>query len=279
MTRPGLVDRTSAAQAPTGPGELGGSDARTAGGDAGPGGAGWAQRWWARRYWVGAAALVVLTAISLAVSVRALSKPTLSEGAVNRMIDSKIGSAVNNLQAQPPAGVVVYNQVAPTMVVIQANTPGATSGESIGAGVVVSKTGEILTAFHVVDSATSIKVSFSDGTTSPATIHTSDASHDIASLTPQHPPAVTVPAVLGGGVRIGDQVFAVGHPLGLVDTLTAGVVSGLDRTFKVRNGRILTGLIQFDAAVNPGNSGGAAGQPRGPGRRDRDGDSQPGGGR
>ncbi len=58
--------------------------------------------------------------------------------------------------------------------------------------------------------------------------------------------------MLGGGVPIGDEVFAVGHPLGLVDTLTAGVVSGLDRTFKVGNGRTLTGLIQFDAAVNPG---------------------------
>ena len=62
--------------------------------------------------------------------------------------------------------------------------------------------------------------------------------------------------MLGGGVQIGDQVFAVGHPLGLVDTLTAGVVSGLDRTFTVANGRTLTGLIQFDAAVNPGSSGG-----------------------
>ena len=62
--------------------------------------------------------------------------------------------------------------------------------------------------------------------------------------------------MLGGGVQIGDEVFAIGHPLGLVDSLTAGVVSGLDRTFKVGNGRTLAGLIQFDAAVNPGNSGG-----------------------
>ena len=161
-------------------------------------------------------------------------------------------------------------------MVIQANIPGATASESIGAGVVVSKTGEILTALHVVKGATSIKVSFSDGTTSPATIQTSDAAHDIASLMPQHPPAVIVPAVLGGGVRIGDEVFAVGHPLGLVDSLTAGVVSGLDRTFKVGNGRTLTGLIQFDAAVNPGNSGGPLLNSPGPGRRDRDGDRQPG---
>jgi S1-C subfamily serine protease len=199
---------------------------------------------------------VLLAATSLAVSLHALSKPTLSAGAVNGIVNSKVSSALNSLQTQPPAGVVVYNQVAPTMVVIQANTLGATPGESLGAGVVVSNTGEILTALHVVEGAPSIKVSFPDGTTSAATIRTSDALHDIASLTPQHPPAVIVPAVLGGGPRIGDDVFAVGHPLGLVDSLTAGVVSGLNRTFKGANGRTLTGLIQFDAAVNPGSSGG-----------------------
>jgi S1-C subfamily serine protease len=55
---------------------------------------------------------------------------------------------------------------------------------------------------------------------------------------------------------VGDEVFAVGHPLGLVGTLTAGVVSGLDRSFRAPDGHTLTGLIQFDAAVNPGNSGG-----------------------
>ncbi len=69
-------------------------------------------------------------------------------------------------------------------------------------------------------------------------------------------PAVIVPAVLGGSAQIGDEAFAVGNPLGLVASLSAGVVSGLDRTFKVAGGRTLSGLIQFDAAVNPGSSGG-----------------------
>ncbi len=201
-------------------------------------------------------AVVLLAATSLAVSLHALSKPTLSAGAVNATVNAKVGSAINSLQTQPPAGVLVYKQVAPAMVLIQAHSPGAKSEESLGAGVIVTNTGEILTALHVVEGATSIKVSFSDGTTSAATIRSSDATHDIASLTPRRSPGVVVPAVLGGGVRIGDQVFALGHPLGLVDTLTAGVVSGLDRTFKGAHGRTLTGLIQFDAAVNPGNSGG-----------------------
>jgi S1-C subfamily serine protease len=75
-------------------------------------------------------------------------------------------------------------------------------------------------------------------------------------LTPQQLPTVVVPAVLGGGAQIGDETFAVGNPLGLVGSLSAGVISGLGRTFPLTNGKTLTGMIQFDAAVNPGNSGG-----------------------
>ena len=65
-----------------------------------------------------------------------------------------------------------------------------------------------------------------------------------------------MPAVLGGGVQVGDEAYAVGHPLGYVDSLTSGVISGLDRSAKANDGKTLRGLIQFDAAVNPGNSGG-----------------------
>ena len=69
-------------------------------------------------------------------------------------------------------------------------------------------------------------------------------------------PGLVVPAVLGGGAQVGDAVFAVGNPLGLQASLTAGVVSALGRSIRVDAGRTLAGLIQFDAAVNPGNSGG-----------------------
>jgi S1-C subfamily serine protease len=87
-------------------------------------------------------------------------------------------------------------------------------------------------------------------------VKSSDPDHDIAVLTPAKLPEVVVPAVLGGGAQIGDEAFAVGHPLGLVGSLSSGVISGLDRSFPLSNGKTLTGMIQFDAAVNPGNSGG-----------------------
>ena len=86
-------------------------------------------------------------------------------------------------------------------------------------------------------------------------VSTDEPQNDIAVLAADKQPQTIVPAVIGGGARVGDPVFAVGHPLGLVDSLTAGVVSGLDRSVPVPGGT-LNGLIQFDAAVNPGNSGG-----------------------
>ncbi len=122
-----------------------------------------------------------------------------------------------------------------------------------------------MTAYHVVDGASSIKVTFADGTDTSAEIVDSTPENDIAVLQPTSPPGLIVPAVLGGGVQIGDDTYAVGNPLGLGGSLSAGVISGLDRTVTRENGDgDLKGLIQFDAAVNPGSSGGPL--PTGPGR-------------
>jgi S1-C subfamily serine protease len=87
-------------------------------------------------------------------------------------------------------------------------------------------------------------------------IATTDSANDIAVLVPQRTPAPIVPAVLGGGGQVGDEAYAVGHPLGYAASLTSGVISGLERTIKGTGGKTMRGLIQFDAAVNPGNSGG-----------------------
>jgi putative serine protease PepD len=99
---------------------------------------------------------------------------------------------------------------------------------------------------------------FADGTKSAAHIISSDPDNDIATLGADVLPSVVVPAVLGSsqGVAIGDPVVAVGHPLGLIGSTTSGVVSGLDRSVTETDESELKGLIQFDAAVNPGSSGG-----------------------
>ena len=100
-------------------------------------------------------------------------------------------------------------------------------------------------------------MTFADGTESAAQVASSEPDRDTAVLQPDQPPSVIVPAVLAGGVKVGDDTYSVGNPLGLVDSLTAGVVSALDRSIEREDGSgSLDGLIQFDAAVNPGSSGG-----------------------
>jgi S1-C subfamily serine protease len=101
-------------------------------------------------------------------------------------------------------------------------------------------------------------VLFADGSRVVAEVANQQPDLDIAVLHPLSPPDLIVPAVLGStsGLRIGDEAYAVGNPLGLVASMSAGVISGLNRSYELDDGGRLEGLIQFDAAVNPGNSGG-----------------------
>ncbi|MGH3212198.1 MAG: S1C family serine protease [Trebonia sp.] len=142
----------------------------------------------------------------------------------------------------------IYQRVAPSVVTIR-------TGHDLGTGVIVADDGTILTADHVVAGGGSITVTFADGTVASATVASADAKTDIAELSPARLPQVVVPATLGGGADVGASVVAIGNPLGLTDSVSAGVVSGLDRTTDTDTGK-RSGLIQFDAAVNPGSSGG-----------------------
>jgi S1-C subfamily serine protease len=153
----------------------------------------------------------------------------------------------------------VYQALVPSVVLIQTTGGGSSAdrnAKGTGTGVIVNADGTILTAQHVIDGADTIKVSYADGTTSAARVASADAAQDIATLTPATLPATLVPAVLGGGLAVGDDVVAIGNPLGLTLSTTSGVVSGLDRVLRRAKPGDMSGLIQFDAAVNPGSSGG-----------------------
>jgi putative serine protease PepD len=160
----------------------------------------------------------------------------------------------------------VYGTLVPSVVFIQATGGSSTRGveggtaaaeSASGTGVIVNADGTVLTALHVVEGATAIQLTFADGSGSSAKIATAVAANDIATLTVAKLPSVVVPAVLGGaGLSVGDDVVAIGNQLGLRNSTTAGVVSGLDRSVGRGTTPELTGLIQFDAAVNPGSSGG-----------------------
>ena len=129
----------------------------------------------------------------------------------------------------------------------------------VGSGVIVNDAGDILTALHVVTGTTKIDIYFADGSQTTGEIISAEPENDIAVVHPAEPPELIVPAVLGssGAMRVGDEAYAVGNPFGLVASLSAGVISGFDRSISVEGSdQKLEGLIQFDTAVNPGNSGG-----------------------
>jgi S1-C subfamily serine protease len=210
---------------------------------------------WLRLALVAVAALLVVGGIYVA--TRDTSPPQLDEAEVGTIASDVAGKAIEKLESKPPASATVYQQILPSLVEIEANRPFSDGEEaSLGAGVIVNRSGAILTALHVVDGAEGVRVSFVDGTRSTASVVSTDPANDIAVLRPDRGPEVVVPAVLGGGGHVGDDAYAVGHPLGYVGSLSAGVISGLDRSVEAANGRKLQGLIQFDTAVNPGNSGG-----------------------
>lgn len=205
-----------------------------------------------RRVLLAAAAVIVVAALGIWFVGRDKGPAPITADDVNKAVTKAIDDEAKKQAAAPSDGSVVYASIRPSLVVIGTGRAGSSG---LGAGTVVKDDGTILTALHVVNGATTITVTFADGTQSPATITASTPSQDIAVLTPTTLPEVVVPAVLGGGARVGDVVFAVGHPLGYVDSVSSGVVSATNRTVTVQ-GIKLTGLIQTDAAINPGNSGG-----------------------
>lgn len=135
---------------------------------------------------------------------------------------------------------------------------GAEVVRGVGSGVVIVDKGVILTNLHVVAGAPRVQVVFADGQTSDAAVINTQPENDLAVLQAQTVPDDLVPATLKSthDLAMGDHVIAVGFPFGIGPSVSAGIVSGLRRQYESPDGKRLTNLIQFDAAVNPGNSGG-----------------------
>ena len=159
----------------------------------------------------------------------------------------------------------VYNAVSPSVVNITTRVLQRTGffevipQEGAGSGFVVSDEGYILTNNHVVEGAEGVEVTFSDETVLPARVVGRDPANDLALLEVDAPPGLLVPVALGAseGLEVGQRAIAIGNPFGQFGrTLTTGVVSALGRTLQSPDGREMEGLIQTDAAINRGNSGG-----------------------
>ncbi len=158
----------------------------------------------------------------------------------------------NNIEAVREA---VISKVKPEVVQINVATQ---QGGGLGSGVIIDKRGYIVTNNHVIQGAKAIQVVLSDGTKLPAQLTGADPADDLA-VVKINPPANIAVATLGDSskLKVGQDVLAIGNPLGITQTVTNGIVSALGRSVNEPGGHTLPNAIQTDAPINPGNSGGA----------------------
>jgi len=203
----------------------------------------------------------VLCAVAV-VLVYDLLKPE-PERLVQRDVEATFSRMLEEAPPEPSFASVAYEVIRPSVVLV--HTPGSKEeggqemSGAVGTGVVIVDSGIILTALHVVMEAETVLVIFADGLESPAAVIARQPENDLAVLQAMVIPDDLIPATMAGSgmLQVGDEVAAVGHPFGISNSLSAGVVSGLGRTYvSPDTGLPLSNLIQFDAAVNPGNSGG-----------------------
>ena len=186
------------------------------------------------------------------------AEAVISRPPATSVASSPVASSANSaVPAQPISAATIYKQASPGIVTITTEVARrGRVGEGTGSGIVLDTSGNILTNAHVIAGASQIQVTFSDGKTTSGTLAGSNTTADLAVVHVSVAASSLHPVPLGDSntVRVGDGVYAIGAPFGLAETMTAGIVSGLNRS---NQGSGLTGLIQTDAPINPGNSGGA----------------------
>jgi S1-C subfamily serine protease len=157
------------------------------------------------------------------------------------------------LDAYSATVVRVAETVLPSVAAVSVRTDGGAGAGSAS----VFRAGLLLTSAHVVAGAREVGLAFTDGTSVEAQVVGSDVLSDLAVLRAQGPVPDAVPLGDAARLRVGQLVVALGNPLGLAGSVTAGIVSALGRSLPTASGRVIDEVVQTDAALNPGNSGGA----------------------
>lgn len=210
-----------------------------------------------KRY--GSAIAIALLSLALIFTIGMLAGRTSTGSGTSTASTAK--SATSLTTSQTSAGTLQTLQeaaiakVEPAVVELQVTTA---QGQQIGSGVIIDAKGDIITNNHVVNGEQSIVVMLSNGTTEQAQLVGTSAAHDLAVVRIQ-PFAHMVVAEIGNSANltVGQEVLAIGNPLGITETATQGIVSALNRSVTEPTGTKLTSTIQTDASINPGNSGGA----------------------
>jgi len=208
--------------------------------------------------------LVAMGAVLAGLALLALQRGGPGQRALTQKdIDKAVLHTLATKELPSPAAKAA-EAVRPAVVRVSGVTPGergdADLEDGVGSGVVIVDTGVILTNLHVVTGSEKVMVEFADGHESEAVVINTKPEHDLAVLQAKSLPKDGLEAATlrsTSDLQPGDQVVAVGFPFGIGPSVSAGVISGLGREFRSQQGkRTLTNLIQFDAAANPGNSGG-----------------------
>lgn len=181
--------------------------------------------------------------------------------AVNRNARSAAGATAADrhlLDAYSAAVVDVVERVSPAVVHVQVRgNRGGRQAQGTGSGVIVSPDGLVLTNNHVIEGAAEISLGVADGRNFKARVLGRDPDSDLAVLRGETTETLPVAALANSkAVRPGQIAIAIGNPLGFESTVTAGIVSAVGRSLRAQNGRLIGDVIQTDAALNPGNSGG-----------------------
>jgi S1-C subfamily serine protease len=215
-----------------------------------------ARRWphWRGRVLAGLAVAAVIALLYAAI-------PPTPRAITQEDIDAAVMRTLEN-NTLPSRMAKAFDVIRPAVVRVRGMGPGETGEEvelSVGTGVVIVDTGVILTNLHVVAKATRLQLEFADGLESEASVIALQPEQDLAVLQAKTIPDDLIAATMRStnDLALGEDVMAVGFPFGIGPSVSTGVVSGLRREYRSPEGkRLLTNLIQFDAAANPGNSGG-----------------------
>ena len=221
-----------------------------------------------RRRWL-ASRKVRIAAVGAALTLLAgLVWFTRPAALTQQQVEALVQRAISELP-QTPTPTEAYEKIRPSVVAVRGMADDGEEGTKSmeegkadvqrGTGVLIVDSGLILTNLHVVAGARRVHVTFSDGHDSEAEVVGTRPEHDLAVLQAKSLPDDIMPATMRStaGLQPGDAVVAVGFPFGIGPSVSSGVISGLRRDYVSPEGqRLLTNLIQFDAAVNPGNSGG-----------------------
>jgi S1-C subfamily serine protease len=205
--------------------------------------------------------LAMLLAVSFSSSIQSGSRK-ITQDDINAAVLKTLETTT-----LPSAAAKAYEAIIPSVVRVVAigkskgkDKDGKEENErSVGTGVVIVDKGIILTNLHVVQGAETIQITFADGLTTTASITGVQPENDLAVLQAHKIPDDMIAATMRStaDLRPGDEVMAVGYPFGIGPSASSGIVSGLKRTFRSPEGKQeMSNLIQFDAAANPGNSGG-----------------------